>query len=103
MCELRQALRLSRYYMKIENALVALCARIPNPDNSTGTALEPPPDVRVWPGDPYPLGATWTGVGVNFALFSAHATKVELCLFDSANSVRETHRIPLIEHTDMVW
>ena len=40
--------------------------------------------VRVWPGDPYPLGATWTGVGVNFALFSAHATKVELCLFDFA-------------------
>ncbi len=41
------------------------------------------PSVRVWPGDPYPLGATWTGVGVNFALFSAHATNVELCLFDS--------------------
>ena len=59
--------------------------------------------MRVWPGDPYPLGATWTGVGVNFALFSAHATKVELCLFDSADSTKETHRIPLPEHTDMVW
>ena len=39
--------------------------------------------LRVWPGSPYPLGATWDGVGVNFALFSEHATRVELCLFDS--------------------
>ncbi len=37
---------------------------------------------RVQEGMPYPLGATWDGLGVNFALFSAHATKVELCLFD---------------------
>ncbi len=37
---------------------------------------------KVWPGKPYPLGATWDGKGVNFALFSAHAEKVELCLFD---------------------
>jgi isoamylase len=59
--------------------------------------------VRVWPGNPYPLGATWTGVGVNFALFSAHATKVELCLFDSPESTRENARIALPEHTDMVW
>src|SRR5436309_9542058 len=59
--------------------------------------------MRVWPGDPYPLGATWTGVGVNFALFSAHATKVELCLFDSADATKESARIVLPEHTDMVW
>src|SRR5262245_2400045 len=59
--------------------------------------------MRVWPGDPFPLGATWTGVGVNFALFSAHATKVELCLFDSAEATAESARIPLPEHTDMVW
>src|SRR5215210_3038385 len=59
--------------------------------------------VRVWPGDPYPLGATWTGVGVNFALFSAHATRVDLCLFDSADAARESVCIPLPEHTDMVW
>jgi len=57
----------------------------------------------VWPGDPYPLGATWTGVGVNFALFSAHATKVELCLFDSPDAKAERRRIPLTEQTDMVW
>jgi len=37
---------------------------------------------RIWPGSPYSLGATWDGYGVNFAPFSAHATKVELCLFD---------------------
>ena len=42
--------------------------------------------MRVWPGSPYPLGATWDGVGVNFALFSEHATQVELCLFDSADA-----------------
>ena len=48
----------------------------------------------VWPGRPYPLGATWDGEGVNFALFSEHAEKVELCLFD-AKGRREiaTHRL----------
>ena len=39
--------------------------------------------MRVWPGQPYPLGATWDADGVNFALFSEFATKVELCLFDT--------------------
>src|SRR6185312_1916417 len=60
-------------------------------------------NMRVWPGRSYPLGATWDGAGVNFALFSEHATQVELCLFDSADSAKETHRIPLPEHTDQVW
>jgi len=59
--------------------------------------------MRVWPGAPYPLGATWDGVGVNFALFSEHATRVELCLFDSSEAVSETVTIPLAEQTDMVW
>src|SRR5690349_13050870 len=59
--------------------------------------------MKIQPGSPYPLGATWTGLGVNFALFSEHATKVELCLFDSPTSRRESQRIPMIEHTDMVW
>src|ERR687884_125528 len=59
--------------------------------------------MRVWPGQPYPLGATWTGLGVNFAIFSAHATSVDLCLFDSANAKRESTCVPLPEHTDMVW
>jgi glycogen operon protein len=59
--------------------------------------------VRAWPGRPYPLGATWTGSGVNFALFSEYATAVELCLFDALNPAREIARVPLIDRTDMVW
>ncbi|MBI4183529.1 MAG: glycogen debranching protein GlgX [Proteobacteria bacterium] len=58
--------------------------------------------VRVWPGEPYPLGATWDGRGVNFALFSENAEKVELCLFDEAGE-RELGRLPLPEYTDEVW
>ncbi|HVH79637.1 MAG TPA: alpha-amylase family glycosyl hydrolase, partial [Stellaceae bacterium] len=57
---------------------------------------------RVWPGTPYPLGATWDGRGVNFALFSAHAEKVELCLFDRSGN-QEQARIVLPEYTDEVW
>ena len=57
---------------------------------------------KVWPGRPYPLGATWDGEGVNFALFSAHAEKVELCLFDRSGN-REEARIALPEYTDEVW
>src|SRR5918999_4943627 len=59
--------------------------------------------MRVWPGRPYPQGATWDGSGVNFALFSEHATKVELCLFDSVDDKKESRRITLPEHTDLVW
>ncbi|MGH8743230.1 MAG: glycogen debranching protein GlgX, partial [Burkholderiales bacterium] len=56
----------------------------------------------VWPGKPYPLGATWDGEGVNFALYSEHAEKVELCLFDEQGR-REIERISLKEWTDQVW
>ena len=59
--------------------------------------------MRIWPGNPYPLGATWDGEGVNFALFSEHATGVELCLFDRPDDGRESARIPLRERTNMVW
>ncbi|MGH7357958.1 MAG: hypothetical protein ACREJR_03980, partial [Candidatus Rokuibacteriota bacterium] len=48
--------------------------------------------LRTRPGRAYPLGATWDGAGVNFALFSDHATGVELCLFDPAGSGAETER-----------
>ncbi|MGQ0601005.1 MAG: glycogen debranching protein GlgX [Anaerolineales bacterium] len=58
---------------------------------------------KIWPGQPYPLGATWDGEGVNFALFSAHATGVELCLFDSDNPARENARLKLPEYTNQVW
>ena len=72
------------------------------------TLLPPPPKpsvlsrARVREGQPYPLGATWDGLGVNFALFSANATKVELCLFDR-DGRRELERIELPEYTDEVW
>jgi isoamylase len=60
-------------------------------------------NLRVWPGQPYPLGATWNGAGVNFAIYTEHATKVELCLFDSVRAKKESHRIDLPEQSDMVW
>jgi glycogen operon protein len=56
----------------------------------------------VWPGKPYPLGASWDGRGVNFALFSAEAERVELCLFDPSGN-QEIERIRLTEYTDQVW
>jgi glycogen operon protein len=57
---------------------------------------------RVREGMPYPLGANWDGSGVNFALFSAHATKVELCLFDQ-DTLEEIERIELPEYTNEIW
>jgi isoamylase len=59
--------------------------------------------VELRPGRPYPLGATWDGESVNFAIFSSHATEVYLCLFDSPEDSKERERIPLREQTDMVW
>ena len=53
-------------------------------------------------GRPFPLGATWDGLGVNFALFSAHATRVELCIFDDSGE-NEIERFDLPEYTDEVW
>ncbi len=57
---------------------------------------------RPWPGRPYPLGATWDGEGVNFALFAGDALQVELCLFD-AEGRNELERVVLDECTDQVW
>ncbi len=59
--------------------------------------------MKVWPGKPYPQGATWDGAGVNFALFSENGTGVELCLFDSAKTNRELERIKLTEKTAQIW
>src|SRR6202012_5387544 len=58
-------------------------AQPPSPPKRGGT-------VRVWPGSPHPLGATWNGEGVNFALFSENATAVQLCLFDEATAGEPT-------------
>ena len=57
--------------------------------------------LRVWRGSPYPLGATWDGSGVNFAIFSEHAASVELCLFDADGA--QTQRIRIADQTDLVW
>jgi glycogen operon protein len=59
-------------------------------------------NLRVRPGEPYPLGATWDGGGVNFALYSSQAEEVQVCFFD-ASGRRETDRIALPEYTNEVW
>ncbi len=63
-------------------------------EQSTGMSIEP--------GRPYPLGATWDGAGVNFALFSAHAEQVDLCLFD-ANAAHQIAAVTLPACTDQIW
>ncbi|HET6431497.1 glycogen debranching protein GlgX, partial [Dyella sp.] len=57
---------------------------------------------RIQPGQPYPLGATCDGIGTNFAVFSAHATRMELCLFDPTGR-RQLACYDLPEYTDQVW
>lgn len=59
--------------------------------------------MRIWAGNPYPLGATWDGSGINFALFSENATRVELCPFEVADAKAESIRVPMFERTDQVW
>src|ERR1700722_18420030 len=54
-------------------------------------------------GHPSPLGATWTGNGTNFALFSESATSVDLCLFENLDARQEAVRVPMIEQTEQVW
>ncbi len=60
-------------------------------------------DISVWPGRPYPLGATWSRKGVNFAVFSENATRMDLCLFHKDSPDIEVHRIQMMEKTDQVW
>jgi isoamylase len=59
--------------------------------------------MRAWPGSPHPLGATWDGEGVNFAIFSQHAEGVELCLFGGPGVPVESSRIQLRERTNRIW
>ena len=59
--------------------------------------------LRVWPGAPYPLGATWDGEGVNFALFSENATAVELCLYDRPDDAIEREKVWVRQRNDQVW
>src|SRR5690349_3986448 len=57
---------------------------------------------RLEPGKPDSLGATWDGLGVNFAVFSANADRIDLCLFDPTGR-RQVARLPLPECTDEIW
>jgi isoamylase len=57
---------------------------------------------RIHEGNPYPRGGTWDGKGTNFAVFSANATKVEVCIFDKTGA-QELDRIELPEYTDQIW
>src|SRR5690606_33160440 len=71
--------------------------------------LESPPHskidqrMKVWPGQPFPLGATWDGEGTNFAIYSENATEVELCLFDSPEAAEPRHCCRLREGSAIVW
>ncbi|WP_187262981.1 glycogen debranching protein GlgX [Pontibacter beigongshangensis] len=60
-------------------------------------------NIEVYPGSPYPLGATWDGKGVNFAVYAENATNVELCLFKSTEEPTENVQIKLTERTHHVW
>ncbi len=62
-----------------------------------------PTKLTVFPGNPYPLGATWDGEGVNFALYADNATSVELCLFSTTADEVESFKIKLVERTHHVW
>ncbi len=68
---------------------------------SKTTSVSETPQTK--PGKPYPLGATFDGEGVNFALFSENATGVYVCLYDAADPSRETAMIPVTERTELVW
>ncbi|MBW7857423.1 MAG: glycogen debranching enzyme GlgX, partial [Leptonema sp. (in: Bacteria)] len=59
--------------------------------------------IKVLEGNPYPLGATWDGAGVNFALYSQHADAVSLCLFQSPNQKVESLCIPMKNRTHYIW
>lgn len=60
-------------------------------------------NITAYPGHPYPLGATWDGNGVNFALYADNATGVELCLFNANESGKESAKIELTERTHQIW
>jgi isoamylase len=72
-------------------------------ERPTGGVAASETGMRVWPGEPFPLGATWTGQGTNFAIYSEHAVEVELCLFDSPEGAEPTQCFRLRERTAHVW
>jgi glycogen operon protein len=60
-------------------------------------------DLKILPGNPFPLGATWDGQGVNFAVYSQHSTGVEVCLFNDVTDEREAIRIRMPERSGHIW
>lgn len=60
-------------------------------------------DTLIYPGNPFPLGATWDGGGVNFSVYSENATNVELCLFNSIQDETESIRVKMVERTGHIW
>ncbi|WP_304067929.1 glycogen debranching protein GlgX [Pedobacter glucosidilyticus] len=60
-------------------------------------------NIKVYPGKPYPLGATWDGKGVNFTLYADHATGVDLCLFNTTKDETESVKIRIKERTHQIW
>lgn len=69
----------------------------------TSTVAQNQARITIYPGSPYPLGATWDGKGVNFALFADNATGVELCLFETSKDEVESVKIKLVERSHHVW
>src|SRR5688500_7477056 len=59
--------------------------------------------MEIHTGHPFPLGATWDGIGVNFSVYSENATAVELCLFDQPYEATETQRVKMPERTGNIW
>ena len=60
-------------------------------------------DTTIFAGNPFPLGATWDGKGVNFSVYSENATKIELCLFQTIADESESFRVNMMERTGSVW
>src|SRR4029079_196853 len=73
------------------------------PCEGNSAELEDVKRMRVWRGQPYPLGATWDGMGVNCALFSECATGVEVCLFAGAEDETESAKIQVQDRTNQIW
>src|SRR5262249_38811275 len=70
---------------------------------ATGRHHEMAQNRELWPGTPYPLGATYDGSGVNFAVYSRVAERVEICLFDPAEPTVEKERFSLPEVSSFIW
>jgi isoamylase len=90
-----------RHGTVVDTCVIVACIQLDNPMAAIDVLEEESLVLKVMPGTPYPLGATWDGKGTNFALFSENATGVRLCLFDSETQAEI--QIPIHEVTAHVW